>query len=366
MELNDFLVLSLLTTHQFFFFSVGVVETQCGEMSRPQGDECLEYNFKFDKLGLEPIEYDQCLKSKLDSFLDGQSDDIKNLAKKSVINVEQVVRVRQTSGKKDSKMDERFKATQLYIDEGYLESKHDTPRKRNNRSGGSQNNEEEETKKWTKTYHENQKRLLEENELVSSRLSPLDPNNKSTVHFCNAIDGVTAKLIRDLSDGGQLNSTEVEEVCELCGLILRGRTAVDWAIENNLFIDRLDEWKNHVLALMSFSALMVVADMIHRKLEGRSCVKRTARNIFPVKKAGLGSLVFFVTAVPMYFGAYNCDYSYDVLHGHIAARWVAFALFLFSFVYIPIGYFNYFYFSTFFVFFLFVCLILNHFFPAQS
>lgn len=151
----------------FFFFSVGVVETQCGEMSRPQGDERLEYNFKFDKLGLEPIEYDQCLKSKLDSFLDGQSDEIKNLAKQSTINVEQVVRVRQTSGKKDSKMDERFKATQLYIDEGYLKSKHDTPWKHNNRSGGSQKNPKK-AKEWTKTYHENQKRLLEENDLVKS------------------------------------------------------------------------------------------------------------------------------------------------------------------------------------------------------
>lgn len=359
MEFNDSLILSLLTTHQFFF-SVGVVEIQCGEMSLPQGNERLEYNFKFNKLGLEPIEYEQCLQSKLDSFLDGQSDEIKNLARKSMISAEKEVRIRQISGKKDTKMDERLRATQLYIDEGYLEGKHDTPWKHNNRSGGSQGNEKK-AKKWTKEYHEKQEILLEKN-LVKSRFCPVDPNNKSTVHFCNAIDGVTANLIRDLSDGKQLNSTEVEEVYELCGRIVRGRTAVDWANENNLFIDRVDKWKNHVLVIMSFSALMVVADMIHRKLEGRSCVKRRARNIFPFEKAGLGSLVFFVTAVPMYFGAFI----YDVLHDHIIVRLEAFSLVLSSFVYILLAYFNYFYFSTFFFVCLIVYLILNYFFPAQS
>ena len=307
-----------------------MVETQCGEMSLPQGDERLEYNFKFDKLGLEPIEYDQCLKSKLDSFLDGQSKERKNLAKKSMISAEKEVRVRQNSGKKDSKMDERLKATQLYIDEGYLGGKHDTPWKHSG-SGGSQRNEKK-TKKWTEKYHENQKKLWGTN-LLKSIFRPVG-DHAPAVRFCNAIDGVTANLIRDLSDGKQLNSTEVKEVYELCGRIVRGRTAVDWAIESNLFIDRLDKWKNHVLVIMSFSALMVVADMIHRKLVGRSCVKRRAWNIFPFKKAVLCSLVFFVTAVPMYFGAY--DYDYDVLtltltliQGHIILRWAALLVFFF-------------------------------------
>lgn len=266
-------------------------------MSLPQGEENLVRNFNFDKLGLEPDEYEQCLASKVDSLVQGQSEEIKKLTKESIINVERQVRVRQIDGKKDSRMDKRFKATQLYIDEGYLEDYNDTFWKNNNRSGGSQDNEKK-TKKWTKEYHKNENRLWGTN-LLRSIFRPVDRDGL-TVRFCNAIDEVTAYLIRDLSEGKQLNITEVKEVYELCGRIVRGRTAVDWAIENNLFIDRMDKWKNHVLVIMSYAALMVVADMINRKLLGPSRVKRKAQKLSLFEKAALGSIVFFGTAIGVY------------------------------------------------------------------
>lgn len=266
-------------------------------MSLPQGKENLVYNFNFDKLGLEPDEYEQCLISKVDSLVKDQSEDIKKLTKVSIVNVEGEVRVRQIGGKKDSRMDRRFKATQLYIDEEYLEDYNDTFWKRNNRSGGHQGNDKE-AKKWSKKYHENEDKLREIN-LLKSIYCPVS-RDRSAVRLCNAIDEVTAHLIGELSKGKQLNIEEVKKVYELCGRIVRGRTAVDWAIENNLFIDRMDDWKKHALVVMSYAALMVVADMIHRKLMGRPCAIRRAQNIYPFKKAATSSVVLFGTAIFVY------------------------------------------------------------------
>ena len=270
-------------------------------MSVPQGEENLVYNFNFDKLGLEPDEYEQCLTSKVDSLVQAQSEEIKKLAKVSIINVEGEVRVRQIGGKKDSRMDKRLKATQLYIDEGYLKDYNDTFWKHNNRSGGSEENEKK-AEKWETEYKENEKTLWETNLLrkIFHQLGRQVGPDAPIVRLCNTIDEVTAHLIGNLSQGVQPNIIEVEEVYELCGRIVRGRTAVDWAIENNLFIDRMDKWQYHVLVIMSYAALMVVADMIHIKLVGRPCARRRAQNIDPSKKAALGSVVLFGTVIFVY------------------------------------------------------------------
>lgn len=237
-------------------------------MSSSQVEERLKYNFQFDELGLEPSEFSKYLTSKLDNLVHGHPEKIKNLTKGSITNVGKEVRVRQIGGKKDSRMDMRFKATQLYIDEGYLEDYNDTFWKHNNRSGGII------TDKWAKEYIKNEETLFDTN-LLKSRFRLVD---ESAVQYCNAIDEVTAALIRDLSDGKQLDETEVKEVYELCGRIVRGRTAVNWAIEVNLFDQRSDEEKkNRILIVISFSALMVVACMLLREVEGHSHTERRSK-----------------------------------------------------------------------------------------
>lgn len=240
------------------------------------GEEELRYEFRFDKLGLDPDEYGQCLTSKVDRLVQDQPEVIKNLTKKSIKNVQKEVCVRQIEGKKDSRMDRRYNANQNYIDEGYLENIDDTFWKNNARSGGRQGNDKKTTQ-WNRKHHKNETKLWGTN-LLRPIFRPVD-DDASTVRFCNAIDEVTAHLIGDLSQGVQLNIIEVEEVYDLCKRIVLGRTAVDWAIENNLFIERVDKWKNHVLVNMSYAALMVVADMIHRKLVGRPCAIRREQNI---------------------------------------------------------------------------------------
>ena len=261
------------------------------------GEEELRYKFRFDKLGLDPDEYEQCLTSKVDTLVLDQPEEIKNFTKKSIKNVQKEVCVRQIEGKKDSRMDRRYNVNQKYIDEGYLEDSDDTFWKNNARSGGSQGNDRK-TVQWNRKHHENET-ILRGTNLLGPIFRAVD-DDASTVRFCNAIDEVTAHLIGNLSQGVQLNIIEVEEVYELCGRIVRGRTAVDWAIENNLFIDRMDKWKNHVLVIMSYAALMVVVDMIHRKLVGRPCASRRAQNIYPSKKAALGSVVLFGTVIFVY------------------------------------------------------------------
>lgn len=261
--------LSSLIFCKFFFFIKEAVLSHSRRVGR------LAYDFKFCKLGLEPSEYRQYLTSKVDRLVQGQPTDIKELTKDSIGKVLKEVCVRQINSEKDSRMDKRYKITQKYITDGYLRNIDDTFWKNNKDSGGQQGTVKHETT-WVAKYHDNQETLWTV-PCLKSRFRAVDiekilERKMSTVEFCDAIDKVTADIIS--SNPSTLVKTHLERVFHLCGLIVQGRTAIDWAVENDFLRKGFDVWKNHVLVVISFAALMVVADiMISRMSEGRSPAK---------------------------------------------------------------------------------------------
>lgn len=229
----------------------------------PPGEKPLEYDFKFLKLGLEPIEFERCLKSKLDRLVEDQPKEIKDLGKKSIRNVLKEVCVRQIDSEESTRMDKRYKITKKYIEEGYLRNDEDTFWKNNQDSKGKPGTEQL-SKIWQRNYHSLQEQLLQET-CLSSKFCREDADNIveqkiSVVPCCNIIDKVTANLLR--SDLDTFKRPELKIVFDLCGSIVRGRTAVDWAVENDFFDKGFGVWKNHVLIVMTFAALMTVVNMI--------------------------------------------------------------------------------------------------------
>lgn len=253
--------LSSLILYKFFFFIQEAV------LSHSRRVERLAYDFKFCKLGLEPNEYKQYLTSKVKRLVQGQRNIIINLTNDSIGKVLKEVCVRQINSEKDSRMDRRYSITQKYKDEGYLRDINDTFWKNNEDSGGQQGTVKKK-KTWIANYHDKQKTLWTV-PCVKSRFRAVDIEKMlkikvSTVEFCNLIDKVTTDIIS--SNPSTLDKTQLEEVFKLCGFIVRGRTAVDWAVENDFLCKGFDVWKNHVLVVISFAALMVAADIKIRQM----------------------------------------------------------------------------------------------------
>lgn len=253
--------LSSLIFCKFVFFIKEAVLSHSRRVGR------LAYDFKFCKLGLEPSEYRQYLKSKVDRLVQGQPINIIELTKDSIGKVLKEVCVRQINSEKDSRMDKRYKIAQKYITEKYLRSMDDTFWKNNEDSKG-QRGTVEKKKIWVAYYHDTQKTLWTE-PCVKSRIRAVDVKKilemkMSTVEFCNTIDELAADIIS--STPSTLDKTQLEKVFKLCGFIVRGRTAVDWAVENDFLLKGFDVWKRHVLVVISFAALMVVADIMIRRM----------------------------------------------------------------------------------------------------
>lgn len=247
--------LSSLIFCKFVFFIKEAVLSHSRRVGR------LAYDFKFVKLGLEPNEYKHYLRSKVSCLVQGQPTE------KSIGKVLKEVCVRQIESGKDTRMDRRYNITQKYISEGYLRSTDDTFWKNNKDSGGQQGTVKKKIT-WVANYHDNQKKLWTVPCLkLRFRAGDIEKMLKmkmSTVEFCNTIDKVTVDIIS--SNPSTLDKTQLEEVFKLCGLIVRGRTAVDWAVENDFLRKGFDVWKDHVLVVISFAALMVVADIMIRRM----------------------------------------------------------------------------------------------------
>lgn len=355
-----FILLFLCFSVKFFFFIKKIV------ISHSQWGERLAFEFKFEKLGLEPNEYKQCLTSKVDSLVQNQSIKIKNLTKRSIPKVLKEVCVRQITSEENPRMDQRYKITKKYIKEGYLRNVNDTFWKYNNETKGKRGVKKKKDE-WVEKYHDDQKKLLTAT-CLASRFDARDvqrilKREMSTEACCNAIDKVTATLIR--SDLSKLDKKEVEKVFELCGFNVRGRTAVDWAVENNLFHKNYFVWRNHILMVMSLAALMVVADMTSQRLGDDSPRQKRITEYFSVKTAGECSPTFCVIAAPIYFGAYLYDVVNSMFHtvagkDHRTLTWVAYGLLCFLGAYVLRG-FSKFY-DVFISSMLCVFLILSHFF----
>ena len=258
----------------------------------------LKYEFKFNKLGLDPNEFEDCLKQKVEQLLKTANlqGSKKTLKPDAIKKVEQLYMKKNRTCKG---MDNRRKSVKMNIDAGYLRHPKDTPMDYNKDSGGRQG-EQKKQKEWHKGYHERQYKLctgplgqkfqtlfptisISDDETKQGYLFHSTENGEerlTTIEFCNVIDGVTNDLVKNLSaltEKKQLPdaSLDFKEVSELCEAIVSGRNNVDWVVYNDLMKE--EDWKNwrdHVMVVISFGALMVVTEMICNHKPGRKPVRR--------------------------------------------------------------------------------------------
>ena len=96
--------------------------------------------------------------------------------------------------------------------------------------------------------------------------------------FCDVIDEISVFFLRKLGEISQENreafgnqwGKTLKAVYECCLDISVCRNAVDWCFDNDLMAlssrQGYKDWKDHLMVLISFSALMAVAYMFCEKL----------------------------------------------------------------------------------------------------
>ena len=274
----------------------------------------LTYKFEYKKRGLQGNEFQECLKSKVDE-LSGGIKRIKTLKGNAITHVRREVCIRENLSNSD--LDQRspraianFRRKRQHsecksdsaessseskrVPERILRGTKDTPM-RHNREWSIPPRKQGLDNLWNQIYHEEQDNLFAKHLLTKEELSKLlpdievregylcrrvgikstKPNRLSTVEYCNVIDKISAFLLRELEKLRPNNrqtfrnqwGMTLESVYESCKVILVYRNAVNWCIDNDLLSGNYHIWKDHVMVMISLSALMAVTKMLCLKLE---------------------------------------------------------------------------------------------------
>lgn len=304
-------------------------------MAAPMKDELdlpLKYDVTFQKKGLEPNEWEECLKSKVSNLNGKRLDHVVTSAEveKAINELKKDVCFREniTSpglDKRNSRALESLSRQGMlkYLKEseepkGSEESKEPvdlkrpvepnellkepeklqqpkgrnplTPTQEKKATSGIRGTKRSDRKRRD-DYHDEQHRLFSEEHLLGKKFGNLFPNivlkedNKgyfinpsddeplSAEDACRVIDKFTNEfivyLIRLREKKAAPNEWEPQNICDIrskCLSILSGRRVVAWANSNNLMnLREYTEWKRHVFIEMSYAALIVVLDLIHKK-----------------------------------------------------------------------------------------------------
>ena len=279
----------------------------------------LRYKFMFKKRGLQGNEFEDCLTSKVDKLLEHINiKRIKTLKSEAIKAVRGEICIRENLSNQE--LDQRNKtAIANYLrgrpdsesestSNGFfsdsnrregrvLREKTDTPMRHNDvpvPRGGRRRD-----KLWNQIYHEEQSNLFANHLLTIEELRNLLPgikvdpdenrrgylirhvgvsrNELNCIEFCNVIDEISVfffKKLRELSllrfrseTFRQQWETTLKSVSKSCKEILLYRNAVDWCTDNDLMSGNYNVWKEHLMVMISFSALMVVTKMLCIKLD---------------------------------------------------------------------------------------------------
>ena len=91
--------------------------------------------------------------------------------------------------------------------------------------------------------------------------------------FCNVVDQFSSDFLKDVSRMRGHNqwgpTVDFRQVSQLCKEILISRlNAAHWSVGNDLMDDgNYHKWRAHVMVIISFTALMVVAEITRKELE---------------------------------------------------------------------------------------------------
>ena len=284
--------------------------------------------FKFEKRGLQGSEFEDCLTSKVDKLLEGiKLKRIKTLKGDAIKDVRREVCIRENKSKpgldqrptranKNFRRKRRHSETESDCDRPFSESERDQERILRGKKDTPMRHKEvpvpEGERKidtlWIQIYHEEQRNLfsnhLLERKELRNLLSGIKLNRKrdltrragknwnelNCIEFCNEIDKISVfffKKLRELCLFGNRETFRLQwemtlkSVSKSCKKILLYRNAVDWCIDNDLMSENYNVWKDHVMVMISFSALMVVTKMLCKKLEFPRKKKRFRSRTLP-------------------------------------------------------------------------------------
>ena len=284
--------------------------------------------FKFEKRGLQGSEFEDCLTSKVDKLLEGiKLKRIKTLKGDAIKDVRREVCIRENKSKpgldqrptranKNFRRKRRHSETESDCDRPFSESERDQERILRGKKDTPMRHKEvpvpEGERKidtlWIQIYHEEQRNLfsnhLLERKELRNLLSGIKLNRKrdlircagknwnelNCIEFCNEIDKISVfffKKLRELCLFGNRDTFRLQwemtlkSVSKSCKKILLYRNAVDWCIDNDLMSENYNVWKDHVMVMISFSALMVVTKMLCKKLEFPRKKKRFRSRTLP-------------------------------------------------------------------------------------
>lgn len=252
--------------------------------------DTLKYKVTFQKRGLTPNEFEDCLTSKVNElFKIITIPRIVTLKKKSVEKVRKTVCIREN--RTNDHLDQRNTLSiSEHVSHGTLSNLETTPVRDKQDTGGQQGTQRSD-RRIQKQYHNTQHDLFSSDSVLSQKCKSLFPqiklkenkkgsffhrdteNKLTTVEYCNVIDEITTDYIRaDLRELSYCSTNHnydqaMREDYDHCKEILIGRVALDWAIDNNLMVeDGYEQWRRHILVEMSYAALLVVLDMILSRL----------------------------------------------------------------------------------------------------
>ncbi|XP_044164094.1 uncharacterized protein LOC122948364 isoform X1 [Acropora millepora] len=228
----------------------------------------LQCSFRVDRSGLDPNEFEASLTSKVDELFKfhGISNIETSVKQKAVKTVKQQVCV-QKSGKHYIRLLDDDDTT------GVFSHKHQ-----------SCDSRVKDKREWKSKCHIKQHQLLTDTlgkkfEPVRVKYGILNETNHDgqlvfderplkASEFCNVIDLLTADIIKDLSKLKRENwntgepTIDFKKVFDLCEDILLDRYTAQRAANNDFMNeDDYQVWKAHVMVMMSFAALMTVAEM---------------------------------------------------------------------------------------------------------
>ena len=243
------------------------------------------------KKGLLPKEFERTLLSKISKIFENEREVVDRSVEISVERVRKIVCIRENESKPG--LDQRYKvALNKLTDDKILPNKQTTPEKLIKSTGGRQGNKRY-NKELADNYHKNQRELFSNDNLLGREFHKLTPPIElnenglfihdddtpfSTEDACRVIDKFTCMFLQyliRLKNNGQVPSGEWEpqnlpDIQSRCETILGGRMSLDWGIENDLLKNNgYNNWKSHVMIVMSYAALVVVLDMIVKKQKSR-------------------------------------------------------------------------------------------------
>ena len=286
------------------------------------------HEFKFEKRGLQGNEFEDCLTSKVDKLLEGiKLKRIKTLKGDAIKDVRREVCIRENKSKpgldqrptranKNFRRKRRHSETESDCDRPFSESERDQERILRGKKDTPMRHKEvpvpEGERKidtlWIQIYHEEQRNLfsnhLLERKELRNLLSGIKLNRKgdlirragknwnelNRIEFCNEIDKISVFFFKKLREHCLFGNHEtfrlqwemtLKSVSKSCKKILLYRNAVDWCIDNDLMSENYNVWKDHVMVMISFAALMVVTKMLCKKLEFPRKKKRFRSRTLP-------------------------------------------------------------------------------------